>query len=64
MMDAQISTAGAVSVHINSNEMTDADTSESWLDFDCGWAQLGALLLRLLLLLRRLLQGAAGRAAA
>jgi hypothetical protein len=36
-MDAQISTAGAVSVHINSNEMTDADTSESWVDFDCRW---------------------------
>ncbi len=34
MMEAQISTVGAVSVHINSNEMTDAETSESWIDFD------------------------------
>lgn len=35
MMEAQISTVGAVSVHINSNEMTDAESSESWIDFDC-----------------------------
>ncbi|KIY95455.1 hypothetical protein MNEG_12507, partial [Monoraphidium neglectum] len=31
------STAGAVSVHINSNENTDSTHAENWIDFDAGW---------------------------
>jgi hypothetical protein len=31
------STSGAISVHINSNEHTDNDKDENWIDFDAQW---------------------------
>jgi hypothetical protein len=30
-------TAGAISVHINSNENTDSQRAQNWIDFDAGW---------------------------
>ncbi|GBF95915.1 hypothetical protein Rsub_08038, partial [Raphidocelis subcapitata] len=35
------STAGAISVHINSNENTDSQTAQNWIDFDVGWTDGG-----------------------
>ncbi|KAI8473932.1 MAG: concanavalin A-like lectin/glucanase [Monoraphidium minutum] len=35
------STAGAISVHINSNENTDTQRAQNWIDFDAGWTDDG-----------------------
>lgn len=36
-LDAMMDTRGAISVRINSNELSDSPTGETWIDFDAQW---------------------------